>query len=170
MTVELRFKRFDKARHDRSSFDCGVAALNDFLRKTLNQHMQRGLTTGYVLAEPGGRIAGYFTLSSSRLMVGVVPAPAGFPARMPLPATLIGRLGVDVSFKGQGLGSLLLLHAIRLAVEAAPVVASAVIEVDAKDEAATRFYARYGFVSLTDDDKHMYLPMADATALVKAPV
>jgi hypothetical protein len=40
--------------------------------------------------------------------------------------------------------------------------ASAAIEVDAKDDAARPFYAKFGFLSLTDDRLHMELPMETA--------
>ena len=46
-------------------------------------------------------------------------------------------------------------------------IASAAIEVDAKDEQSRALYAKYGFESLTDDRLHMYLPMATARELVR---
>jgi len=85
---------------------------------------------------------------------------------MPLPTTLLGRLAVDRSFQGQGLGELLLVHALRVTVEASETVASAAVEVDAKDKRSRDFYARYGFASLKDDALHMYLPMVTAKTVV----
>ncbi len=167
MGDELRFERFDKARHDRGSFDCGVPALNDYLKTKLGQHSRKDLTRGYVLATPEGRIAGYFTLAAGRLIVSVIPEGHGFPARMPLPTTLLGRLAVDVSFRGRGLGGALVMHALRVAVDASETVGSAVIEVNAKDDSAREFDTKYGFQSLTDDRLHMYLPMETAREAVR---
>jgi len=174
MADTLRFERFDKQRHQRGSFDCGQPALNEYLHKRLNQQMKRGVTVGYVLAadssdlsKAAGRIAGYVTLSAGELPITVIPAGHGYPPRMPLPTTLIGRLAVDRSFQGQGLGADLLIHALRVAVQTAAQVASAVIEVDALNEPVRKFYERYGFSSLADDQQHLYLPMADAKALVQ---
>jgi ribosomal protein S18 acetylase RimI-like enzyme len=164
---ELRFERFDKTRHDRQRFDCGDTNLNDFLKTRLNQQMRRGITVGYVLATPGGRIAGYVTLSNGELPIGVIPEGQGFPVKLPLPTTLIGRLAVDREFQGHGLGSDLLVHAIRIAVQTAEQVASAVIEVDALNERARDFYSHFGFVRLPDDELHLYMPMADARELVQ---
>ena len=169
MGERLRFERFDKTKHDRDSFDCGVAALNDYLKTKLGQHTRESLTRGYVLATPEGRIAGYFTLAARRLKVNVIPGGRGFPAKMPLPTTLLGRLAVDESFRGQGLGGALLIHALKIAVEVSKTIASAVIEVDAKDAASQSFYAKYGFQSLPDDRLHMYLPMATARELIEQP-
>jgi ribosomal protein S18 acetylase RimI-like enzyme len=162
----LRFERFDKTRHQRDLFDCSIPALDDYLKTKLNQQMKRGVTVGYVLAAPDGRIAGYITLSAGELAIGVIPDGQGFPVKLPLPTTLIGRLAVDKQYQGRGLGGDLLIHAIRIAVETAEQVASAVIEVDAINEQAQAFYAHYGFARLPDDTLHMYLPMADAKALI----
>jgi GNAT superfamily N-acetyltransferase len=169
VSEQFRFERFDRARHDRASFDCGVAALNDYVKTKLGQHSRRDLTRGYVLATPIGKIAGFFTLSASQLSVNVIPVGQGFPARMPAPCTLLGRLAVDQSFRGQGLGGVLLMHALKMAVEASDTIGSAAIEVDAKDAASQSFYAKYGFKSLPDDPLHMYLPMATARELVDRP-
>jgi len=46
-----------------------------------------------------------------------------------------------------------------VAVGGAKSLASAAIEVDAKDDAARSFSATFGFHSLTDDRLHMELPM-----------
>lgn len=167
MRDELRFGPFDKSKHDRSNFDCGIDALNDYLKTKLGQHSKKSLARGYVLATPDGRIAGYFTLSASRVTVNVVPSGHGSLAKMPLPTTLIGRLAVDQPFQGKGLGAALLVHALKIAVEISETIASAAIEVDAKGEASQLFYARYGFKSLLDDRLHMYLPMATARELVE---
>ncbi len=166
MADGLRFERCDKTRHQRDLFDCGIAALNDYLKTKLNQQMKRGVTVGYVLAAPDGRIAGYVTLSAGELAVGIIPDGHGFPVKLPLPTTLVGRLAVDKQYQGRGLGGDLLIHAIRIAVETAEQVASAVIEVDVINERAQAFYAHYGFARLPDDALHMYLPMADAKTLM----
>jgi ribosomal protein S18 acetylase RimI-like enzyme len=163
---QLRFERFDKARHNREAFDCGVPAPNEYLQTRLNQQMKRGVTVGYVLASAEGRIAGYVTLSAGEIPVGVIPEAHGFPVKLPLPTTLVGRLAVDREYQRRGLGGDLLVHAIRIAVGTAEQVASAVIEVDALDERARRFYEHYGFARLPDDELHMYLPMADARKLI----
>jgi len=91
----LRLEPFDKRKHDRSQFDCGVAALNAYLRTSLGQHGRRDLTRGYVLATDSGTVAGSFTLAAGRLQVSVLPKPGRLPARMPLPTTLLARLEAD---------------------------------------------------------------------------
>lgn len=158
----LRFEPFDRKHHDRSRFDCGVAALNDYLRTSLGQHDRRDLTRGFVAADARHLVVGYFTLAAGRLSVSVFQDRRRLPARMPLPTTLLARLAVDKAWQGRGLGAALLAYALRVAVHGAELIASAVIEVDAKDDAARAFYARFGFRSLADDRLRMYLPMETA--------
>ena len=162
MAEPLRFEPFDRRRHDRSGFDCGVTALNEYLRTSLGQHGRKDLTRGYVAVESGNRVVGYFTLAAGRLSVSVFPEGGGLPAKMPLPTTLLGRLAVDKAWQGRGIGAALLGYALRVAVAGAESIASAVIEVEAKDDAARSFYATFGFRSLKDDRLHMFLPMETA--------
>lgn len=162
MAEPLRFGAFDRKLHDRSGFDCGGAALNAYLRTSLGQHGRRDLTRGYVAVDAANRVVGYLTLAAGRLSVSVFPERGGLPAKMPLPTTLLARLAVARAWQGRRIGAALLAYALQVAVEGAESIASAVIEVDAKDDTARSFYARFGFRSLTDDRLHMFLPMETA--------
>jgi predicted N-acetyltransferase YhbS len=164
----LRLERFDQRKHDRSRFDFGVAELNAYLRTSVGQHGRRDLTHGYVLETDGGKIAGSFTFAAGRLQVSVRPEPGRLPTRMPLPTTLLARLAVDRGWQGKGIGGGLLVHALRIAVTGADTIAAAVIEFDAKDEAAKSFYGHFGFRSLEDNRLHIYLPMETARTLIQS--
>lgn len=166
MAEPVRLEAFDRQRHDRSGFDCGVSALNDYLRTQLGQHGRKDLTRGYVAVAADNRVVGYFTLAAGRLSVSVLPDQGGLPARMPLPTTLLGRLAVDKTWQGHGVGASLVAHALTIAVHGAESIASAVVEVEGKDEKAKAFYAKFGFRSLKDDRLHMYLPMETARQAV----
>jgi predicted N-acetyltransferase YhbS len=78
---------------------------------------------------------------------------------------LLGRLAVDDSQKGQGLGKLLLLHALWRSQTIAEQAGVYAVEVDALHAGAAQFYARYGFVPLLDNPLHLYLPMKTIEAL-----
>ena len=79
--------------------------------------------------------------------------------RYPVPVAHLGRLAVDRSAQGQGLGAKLLVAALEMSLDASSKLAIYAVEVIAKNEAARRFYARYGFASLQDDRLHMYLSL-----------
>ena len=108
-----------------------------------------------------GRIAGYYTLSSASLRADDLPRELtkALPRYSHLPATLLGRLAVDASFRGWGLGETLLLDALRRAWQVTSQIGSLWVIVDAGSDRARRFYARYGFLSLPDSPMRLFLPM-----------
>jgi len=145
------------SRHDRSAFDCGVEELNAYLKKYSGQHERRGISRTYVAVEESEKPAlGYYSISSGAVAFDIVPEKL---PRHPVPVALIGRLAVDKSARGHGLGEMLLVHALRSAQRASEVVGIYGVVVDAWDEAARKFYLKYGFNELRDDRLHLYLSM-----------
>ncbi len=158
-----------RPQHDREHFDCGVEALNLYLRTQARQQMDRNVAVVYVLA-PAGKptaIAGYYSLSATAVQLSDLPeATRKRLPRYPLvPTTLLGRLAVDQAYRGRGLGERLLIDALRRSLAASRSVASVAVIVDAKDEAGAAFYARYGFVAFPDQALRLFLPMRTIAAL-----
>jgi GNAT superfamily N-acetyltransferase len=152
---------FDRRRHDRSRFDCGAAALNDWLRTKAGQYEKRDLARTYVLVEAGqSSVKGYYALSNHTIVYEALAddQAKGLP-RIDVPVVLIGRLAVDLSVQGQGLGEFLLMDALRRADSLSRRIGIQAVEVDAIDDSARRFYERYGFTRLKDDPRRLYLPM-----------
>jgi ribosomal protein S18 acetylase RimI-like enzyme len=87
---------------------------------------------------------------------------------MPLPATLLGRLATHTSQQGRGLGTQLLLHAMRTVLHATRFVASIGVVVDAMNEGLVAFYERNGFVPLLDKPRHLIAPISRIRALFPA--
>jgi len=75
-----------------------------------------------------------------------------------LPAALVGRLAVDQSFHGKGLGGALLADA-ALRVIKSDVKALALV-VDAKDDDAVSFYRHHGFQVFAGRPFSLFLPLA----------
>jgi len=149
--------------HDRAAFSCGVEALDRYLRKQANQDARRKAAAPFVLVTGENRIAGYYTLSANIILAEDLPAETvkrlKWPRYPELPATLIGRLARDIAFRGQRIGELLLLDALKRAFGSIGTVASLAVIVDVKDENARRFYSKYGFLSFPEAQGRMYLPM-----------
>ena len=82
----------------------------------------------------------------------------GLPA-IDVPAALLGRLAVDSTAQRQGFGRRLLLDALRRLQQLSHHIGIRAVEIHAIDEEARSFYLAYGFVSLRDDRRHLYLPM-----------
>lgn len=152
---------FDKLKHIRDSFDCGVSSLNDWLKTKVTQFQKRDLSRTYVLVEPPNTIVrGYYALSSHTISYEALPKdqPRGLP-QIDVPVVLIGRLAVDLSAQGMRFGEFLLLDALRRSENLATKLGIRAVEVDALDARATQFYRKYGFMSLVDDPLHLFLPM-----------
>lgn len=158
-------ERLDR-NHDRAQFDCGAATLNDWLRKLASQHDRRDLARTYVAvssddeSSEARQVRGYYAIANHRVSFEAMPEDQarGLP-RIDVPVILLGRLAVDRSAQGQGLGEFLLIDALRRAHHIANQIGVRAVEVDAIDAAAQAFYRKYGFVSLLDDDRHMFLSM-----------
>ncbi len=148
--------------HDRHNFDCGVSSLNDFLTKRATQFDRRDLGRTFVAVAPEShQILGYYTLSSGSVSYEELPKTEsrGLPSRIRIPVLHLGRLAVDVTAKGKGRGSFLLMDALRRGFVSGRSVAMRAVEVYAVDDSARAFYRRYGFVELLDDQQHLYLSM-----------
>lgn len=147
--------------HDRTSFSCGVAALDTFLRSSARQNADAGISATIVAVRPGTRaISGYFTLRMGQVTFDVLPQEERrrLP-RYPVPVVHLARLAVDARERGKGLGEALLMEALARSLRATREVPALAVEVVAKDAAAAAFYAKYGFTKLLDDEHHLYLAL-----------
>lgn len=143
--------------HLRDGFDCGDEGLNQFLRLYAGQNARSGLGRTFVAVRPDETVVlGYYTISSGSISFDVLPQKM---PRYPIPVAHLGRLAVDVSVQGQRLGELLLGDAFQRIVLAAQTLGVYAVELYAINEKARQFYLKYGFISLLDDDKHLYLPL-----------
>jgi GNAT superfamily N-acetyltransferase len=148
-------------QHDRSAFSCGQPTLDQFLQQLASQHAKRDFSRTYVgVLPPAPRVLGYYTLSAGSFDLSVLPEPQRRKLpRHPVPVAHLGRLAVDQTVQGQGLGAFLLLDALARCERLAEHIGLHAVEVQAIDEAARGFYLKYGFEPLLDDAHHLYLPL-----------
>jgi GNAT superfamily N-acetyltransferase len=151
--------------HDRSGFESGVEPLDRYFRSQAGQDARKNMAAPFGLVLPDGRIAGYYTLSSTSVQFGELPEQTvrKLPKYPLVPATLLGRLAVDRRRQGKGYGRFLLADALYRAVQ--NEIASFAVIVDAKDDNARRFYEREGFVPFPDRPMKLFRPMADIAVL-----
>jgi GNAT superfamily N-acetyltransferase len=156
-----RIERLDRS-HERGEFTCGKEPLDLFLRTLVSQYEKRRLGRTYVAVLPDEKkVRGYYTLASGAVAFENLPQPATRKLpRHPLPVVLLARLAVDQSAQGKGLGKLLLMDAFSRCLALAQQLGVHAVEVDAIDDEAVAFYQKYGFVSLLDNPRHLYLAMA----------
>ena len=148
------------AEHRREGFDCGDAALNDFLLRQAGQQQRRGFGKTYVaLADDGVSVIGFVTVSAGQVATSALSSQAKLP-RYPAPVLRIGRLAVDGRHQGKGVGQDLLAFALRLAVKFSQRVGLYAVVVDAKHDKAKAFYVKLGFIVCVDNLLCLYLPVA----------
>ena len=125
--------------HDRTAFHCGAEALDHYLKQQARQDADKRVAAPFVAVNPPHtRVLGYYTLSASVLTLADLPDELACKLRRypQLPVTLLGRLAIDQSTKGQGLGEHLLLDALHRSLAHADQIAAMAVVVDAKDESA----------------------------------
>jgi predicted GNAT family N-acyltransferase len=148
-------------KHDRTAFSCGKESLDQYLKDQSGQAVGKNLAAVFILTADGKKIAGYYTLSSYAVKLDEIPEEiARKLTRMPeIPATLLGRLARSIEFRGQGIGGILLVDALKKALENSAHVASWAVVVDAIDVEAEEFYRRYGFLPFPNKPNRLFLPM-----------
>ena len=156
-------------QHDCKGFRCGAVALDAYIRELASQDVRRRVAQVFVATRPGDKeIRGYYSLSAGSVERESLPDP--FPRRLPrypVPVAVLGRLAVALEHQGSGLGSILLADACKRVLQASADVAMMAIIVDARDEAAIRFYERFGFELLPDTKRRMFLPLQTVQALLR---
>jgi GNAT superfamily N-acetyltransferase len=148
------------AAHDRTTFNSGTPALDRYFREQATQDMRRRVASCFVALTHEQRIAGFYTLASASVPLGELPPEAikKLPRYRAIPTVRMGRLAVDSTFQGQGLGGALLGDALVRAANSE--IAAYALVVDAKDEAAGRFYQHHGFIALPETPLTLFLPLA----------
>jgi predicted N-acetyltransferase YhbS len=155
-------------RFDRSSFSCGKPGLDDWLKRQAGQQ-ERANNTRTFLAVEGLKVIGYYATTTYRLGLDEAAAMYGVGRRAyPIPALLLARLAVDTGSQGCGVGSQLLLHALRRIAAASRHVGFEVVVVHAIDKDAVTFYAQRGFTRFEDHDLHLFMPVKNLLATLEA--
>ena len=163
MTSKFRSEPLDRKKHNRAAFSCEHQALTDYIKQQAWQDVKKNVAAVFVLTPDGVTISGYYTLSQYGVDAGDIPQEVLEQLKIPkyprLPATLIGRLARHVDLKGHAVGEVLLMDALRKALEATRTVASVAVVVEAKDNNAVNFYKRYGFIAIPDHPDRLFIPM-----------
>jgi GNAT superfamily N-acetyltransferase len=149
--------------HDRKNFDCGVPELNDYLERYARQNHESGGAKTFVAVNPAVPtcVIGFYSISPGAIEFSRAPAKLTKKlGRYEVPVFRLGRLAIDRSVQGQGLGSDLLLAAGERALAVSAEVGGVALAIDAEDEKAARWYERFGALPLLDDPLKLVLPLA----------
>lgn len=155
--------------HDRTTFSCGQADLDDWFLRRASQDERRNIARVFVASNDSFGVIGFYSLSSFTLSLTDLPDEIArkLPRYDAIPAALIGRLARDVRVRGKGIGELLLADAIRRILGAGNTLAVFAIVVDAKDAAAESFYKEFGFSPFPLRPDRLFLLTSSAAAAIE---
>lgn len=150
-----------RADHDLASFDSGVPALDDWLRRRALGNQESGASRTYV-ACVGTRVVGYYALAVGAVAHAEATGQTRRNMPDPVPVMVLGRLAVDRSYQGSGLGRALLRDAVLRTLQAAEIAGIRAILVHAISEEARAFYERCGFRPSPIDPMTLMITVNDA--------
>ena len=129
-------------------FRCGDAVVDAWAEKHSSSARKRGSAIVYAVYCDGAA-AGFYTLSTHSV-AGAEVSGGWFARNAPeqVSAVLLGMLGVDERFKGQGLGASLLRDAVQNAMKVVALAGARALVVDPTGERAASFYEHFGFTRL----------------------
>src|ERR1700731_3342070 len=107
-----------RADHDLSGFDCGEPSLDDWLRRRALNNEASGASRTYVVCA-GRKVVGYYTLAAGAIAHTHAPGRIRRNMPNPIPVVILGRLAVDKTSHGKGVGTGLLRDAVLRTLQAA---------------------------------------------------
>jgi len=147
--------------HDLSPFDSGRPVLDDWLKRRAIRNQNTGASRTYVICD-GSRVVGYYCLSTGAVDIARAPGRVRRNMPDPIPVMLMGRLAIDRTVQGTGLGRALLKDAILRTLRAADIAGIRALLVHALDDWAAGFYLHNGFLPSPIDPLVLMLPLETA--------
>lgn len=167
----LTIATFDEALHDRSAFSCGFAPIDNFLKTHLSDHIKAGMVAAWIATtEDDPAVLGFYNLGALAVRSEFGPK-AWQRARVPdVPVIYIRAVAVRQDMQGKGLGTALVIDAMKRCISVANQIGAAAIVLDVLEDdhfdRRWKFYADLGFQPLGDPEnpKRVFIPMMDVRA------
>lgn len=122
-----------------------------------------------MVVHDAGRVVGYYGLAPTAVVAASLPRSIRTgQSPDPLPCLLLRQLATDAQWRGQGIGTGLLKHALQRCVEGATLIGGRALIVKAVDQEAAEFWKRRGFVASKDDPMILARSMLDIAASLEA--
>ena len=146
--------------HELGEFSCGVPSLDDWLKRRARANQVSGASRTFVVTE-NRRVVAYYALASGA--IAVEASPGRFRRNMPdpIPVAVLGRLAIDRSQQGRGLGRALFRDCALRVAHAADTLGIRGIVVHAISEQAKAFYLALGFDPSPGDPMTLMVTLTD---------
>jgi GNAT superfamily N-acetyltransferase len=173
-TPALIIAKFEKALHERSAFSCGHEPIDNFLKGSLSEQTKAGMIKAYIAVSEGSPdVLGFYTLGAMAVRGNLGPKRWGRMRVEDIPVIYLRAVAVRKDMQGRGLGTALMINAIKLCIGISDQMGAAAIVLDVLDvledehfDRRQSFYTELGFASLADPDNptRMFISMSDAKA------
>ncbi len=164
--ANIHISPFDKAKHDRTEFSCGIGSIDSWFKHSISQQIKNDRVRVWCGVNNDGVLVGFYALSAYTIDL----VNAGHLVRRgdlhELPAIYLNAIAVDKTQQGQGGGNDLLMHAIEKCIKVSDDIGVVAIVLDVRKDddfdKRARFYNRYGFEFLKEERYQMALSVKDA--------
>lgn len=152
--------------HELNDFFSGVPSLDDWLKRRARANQLSGASRTFVVTE-NHNVVGFYALAS-----GAIAAPSSvgrFRRNMPdpIPVAVLGRLAIDRSWQGKGLGRALFRDCALRVAHAADMIGIRGIVVHAISDQAKAFYLALGFDPSPAEPMTLMVTLADIRHLLR---
>lgn len=133
------------AAHVLDGFECGEAALDDWLKRRAMGNQLSGASRTFVVADQGGSVYGYYAMAAGAVSHQMASSAVRRNMPDPVPVMVLARLAVDRRAQGMKLGAAMLWDAVNRAVAVSQNAGVRALLVHAMHERARQFYEHHGF-------------------------
>jgi GNAT superfamily N-acetyltransferase len=156
-----------RSDHELADFDSGETVLDEWLRKHALQNEAQGASRTYVVCNHKSlRVAAYYSLATGAVIRSAAPGGVRRNMPEPIPVMVLGRLAVDKTLQGEGVGKGLLRDAVVRTLQAAEIAGIRALLVHALSNEAKQFYERCGFQVSPIDPLTLMLRLCDANRIL----
>lgn len=132
------------AHHDTDAFTCGVESLDHWLKQRALKNQATGASRTFVVCD-GNRVRAYYALATSAVAGELATGRLRRNMPDPIPVVVLGRLAIDQSLHGRGIGRALVRDACLRVMAAADAIGIRGMLVHALSSDAQAFYEKVGF-------------------------
>jgi GNAT superfamily N-acetyltransferase len=125
-----------------------------------------GASRTYVLAI-NDRVVGYYSIAAAAIAISEAPSRIRRNMPDPIPMAVLGRLAIDRTMQGRGLGRLMLRDAVLRTAQAAQIIGMRGILLHALSPSAKQFYEQAGFRESPGNPMLLMVSMQDVLAALR---
>jgi GNAT superfamily N-acetyltransferase len=152
--------------HVLDAFECGVASLDDWLKRRARRNEAEGASRTFVTCA-GASVIGYYSLAAGSVLHEIATGKVRRNTPDPAPVILLGRLAVDRRCQGKGIAADMLADAVLRTLGAAETVGVRAMLVHAISEDAKRFYEKHGFRVSPAEPLTLMISMDEARRMLR---